>query len=179
MDAAAQQFARSRVDAGEQPEAVVQSLVGAGWPPDAAWQLVRSVQPPPQSDPRLWMVIVSFALGVVFVLVDVIMFFSIFAAPGGPRGVLAQFTDGTLPIGLWMATIVPLWLVSTVLIVIHSVLGRRQPRVRRRGVVLAVMSWVLVIGNPLMAVVTGIIAVAVYGLLGIMCGEAVSQDCGF
>jgi hypothetical protein len=93
-------------------------------------------------------------------------------------GVLAQFTDGTLPIGLWMATIVPLWLVSTVLIVIHSVLGRRQPRVRRRGVVLAVMSWVLVIGNPILAVITVIVAVVVYGALGILCGEAVGQDCG-
>jgi hypothetical protein len=124
------------------------------------------------------MVIVSFALGVVFVLVDVIMFFSIFAAPGGPRGVHAQFTDGTLPIGLWMATIVPLWLVSTVLVVIHSVLGRRQPRVCRRGVVLAVMSWVLVIGNPILAVITVIVAVVVYGALGILCGEAVGQDCG-
>jgi hypothetical protein len=178
MDAAAQQFARSSLEAGQRPEAVVQSLVGAGWPPDAAWRLVRSVQPSPQSDPRLWMVIVSFALGVVFVLVDVIMFFSIFAAPGGPRGVLAQFTDGTLPIGLWVATIVPLWLVSMVLVIIHSVLGRRQPKVPRRGRALAAISWILVIGNPILAGITVVVVVVVYGALGIMCGEAVGQDCG-
>jgi hypothetical protein len=178
MDDATKHFARSSLEAGQRPEAVLQSLVSAGWPPDAAWRLVRSVQPPPQSDPRLWMVIVSFALGLVFVLVDVIMFFSIFAAPGGPRGVLAQFSDGTLPAGLWVATTLPLWLISAASIVIHSVLGRRQPKVRRRGRALAVTSWILVIGNPILATVTAILAFIVYGALGIMCGEAVSQDCG-
>lgn len=167
------------MEAGRRPEDVVQSLVSAGWPPQTAWDLVRSVQPPPQSDPRLWMVIASFALGLVFVLVDLSMFFSIFTAPGGPRAVLAQFTDETLPIGPWLITTLVLWVISTVLIVMHSVLGRRQPKVRRRGRVLAVMSWVLVIGNPILAVVTGILGVVVYFALGIMCGEAVSQDCGF
>ena len=179
MDDATQHFARSSLEAGQEPEAVVQSLLRAGWPPDAAWQLVRSAQPRSQPDPRLWMVIVSFALGVGFALVDVIMFLSILATPGGPRGVLAQFTDGTLPIGLWVATTLPLWLVSLALMIIHTVLGRRQPKVRRRGRGLAATSWVLVIGNPILAVITGVLAVVVYFALGIMCGEAVSQDCGF
>lgn len=135
-------------------------------------------QPPRQPDPRLWMVIVSFALGLVFVLVDVIMFFSLFAEPGGPRGVLAQFTDGNLPVGLWIAATLPLWLVSTALIIIHAVLARREPKVRRQGQVLAVLSWVLVIGNPILAAVTAVVTVVVFGALGIMCGEAVSADCG-
>jgi hypothetical protein len=178
MDAAAQHFARSSMEAGRRPEDVVQSLVSAGWPPQTAWDLVRSVQPPPQSDPRLWMAIVSFALGLVFVLVDLIMFFSIFAAPGGPRGVLAQFTDGTLPVGLWLATLLPLWLVSMVLVIIHSVLGRRQAKVPRRGRALAAISWIRVIGNPILAGITVVVVVVVYGALGIMCGEAVGQDCG-
>jgi hypothetical protein len=135
-------------------------------------------QPPRQPDPRLWMVIVSFALGLVFVLVDVIMFFSLFAEPGGPRGVLAQFTDGNLPVGLWIAATLPLWLVSTALIIIHAVLARREPKVRRQGQVLAVLSWVLVIGNPILAAVTAVVTVVVFGALGVMCGEAVSESCG-
>jgi hypothetical protein len=187
MDAS-QQFARSSLEAGQRPEDVVQSLMNSGWPQDAAWQLVRSAQPQPQHqphtrpeaqrDPRLWMVIVSFALGLVFVLVDVIMFFSVFADPNGPRGVLAKFTDGTLPVGLWIATILPLWLISAALIIIHSVLSRRQPRVRRQGRVLWVLSWILAIGNPILAAITTALLVVSALALGIMCGEAVSESCG-
>jgi hypothetical protein len=93
-------------------------------------------------------------------------------------GVLAQFTDGTLPVGLWLATLLPLWLVSMVLVIIHSVLGRRQAKVPRRGRALAAISWILVIGNPILAGITVVVVVVVYGALGIMCGEAVGQDCG-
>jgi heme/copper-type cytochrome/quinol oxidase subunit 3 len=177
MDAS-QHFARSSLDAGQRPEDVVQALIVSGWPPDAAWHLVKTVQPPKQPDPRLWMVIVSFALGLVFVLVDVIMFFSLFAEPGGPRGVLAQFTDGALPVGVWVAATLPLWVVSAALIITHAVLSRREPKGRRQGRTLAVLSWILVIGNPILAVVTAVITVLVFGALGIMCGEAVSADCG-
>jgi uncharacterized membrane protein YhaH (DUF805 family) len=178
MDDATQHFARSSLEAGQRPGDVVQSLMNSGWPSEAAWQLVRSVEPPRQRDPRLWMVIVSFALGLVFVLVDVIMFFSMFQEPGGPRGVLAQFNEGTLPIGLWIATTLPLWVISAALIVIHTVLARREPKVRRQGRALAVLSWVLAIGNPILAVATAILTVVAFTALGIMCGEAVSQDCG-
>ena len=177
MDAS-QHFARSSLEAGQRPEDVVQSLIASGWPPDAAWDLVSSAQPPKQRDPRLWMVIVSFSLGLAFVLVDVIMFFAAFSDPAGPRGVLAKFTDGTLPVGLWIATILPLWLISAALIVIHSVLSRREPKVRRQGRVLGVLSWILAIGNPILAVATAVLTVIVYGALGIMCGEAVSESCG-
>jgi hypothetical protein len=177
MDAS-QHFVRTSLDAGRRPEDVVDSLLASGWPPETAWQLVRSVQPSRQADPRLWMVIVSFALGLVFVLVDVIMFLSIFRGPGGPRDVLAQFTDGTLPVGLWIATTLPLWLISAALIVIHTVLSRRQPKPDRQGRTLAVLSWILAIGNPILAVVTVVLAGFVALALGIMCGEAVSPDCG-
>jgi hypothetical protein len=178
MDDATQHFARSSLEAGQRPGDVVQTLMNSGWPPEAAWQLVRSVQPPRQPDPRLWMVIVSFALGVVIVLVDVTMFFSMFQAPGGPRAVLAQFNDGTLPVGLWVAITLPLWLISAALIVIHSRLARREPKVRRQGRTLAVLSWVFAVGNPILAVLTVILTLVVFTALGIMCGEAVSEDCG-
>jgi hypothetical protein len=177
MDAS-QQFARTSLEAGQPPGYVAQSLVNSGWPPDAAWQLVRSAQPSRQTDPRLWMVIVSFALGIVFVLVDVIMFFSVFSDPDGPRDVLAKFTDGRLPVGLWIGTTLPLWLISATLIVIHSVLSRREPKVRRQGRTLAVLSWILAIGNPILALVTAVLAVILFGTMGIMCGEAVSESCG-
>jgi ABC-type multidrug transport system permease subunit len=140
MDAS-QQFARSSLEAGQPPQYVVQTLMNSGWPSDAAWQLVRSAQPPKRRDPRLWMVIVSFAL--------------------------------------WIATTLPLWLISATLIVIHSVLSRREPRpAHRQGRTLGVLSWILAIGNPIRAVVTAVVAVVVFGAMGIMCGEAVSESCG-
>jgi hypothetical protein len=177
MDAS-QQFARSSLEAGQPPGFVVQVLMNSGWPSDAAWQLVRSAQPPKQSDPRLWMVIVSFALGLVFVLVDVIMFFAAFSDPDGPREVLARFTEGRLPVWIWIATTLPLWLISATLIIIHSVLSRREPKVRRQGRTLAVFSWIFAIGNPILALATAVLAFVVFSAMGIMCGEAVSETCG-
>jgi hypothetical protein len=50
--------------------------------------------------------------------------------------------------------------------------------VPRRGRALAAISWILVIGNPILAGITVVVVVVVYGALGIMCGEAVGQDCG-
>jgi hypothetical protein len=125
-----------------------------------------------------WLVLVSVLAGVAFVVVTIVVFFSVFTAPGGPRGVLAQFTDGGLPIGLYLAITVPLWLVSLVTLLLararwRSELGGVRPRSS-----LGAWAWFFVIGNPVIAALAAALTFILGLALGIMCGEAVSESCG-
>jgi hypothetical protein len=138
-----------------------------------------SPRPPLTRGSTAWrFALVSVIAGATFVVVTIVMFLSIFTVPGGPRGVLAQYMDGGLPIALYFAMTVPLWVVSLVTLILararwRAELGNVRPRSS-----LAAWAWFFVIGNPIIAAFTAALTFLVGLALGIMCGEAVSESCG-
>ncbi|MCS5723060.1 hypothetical protein N1028_13305 [Herbiconiux sp. CPCC 203407] len=183
----ARRYAHSRLASGLAPRVVVSELVSAGWPPAAAWTVVSSVTPPPApvqpplDQPAGWLPVGSIVVGGAFLLATALMAVAVFRSPDGPRAHLARLTDGQLPIGLYLAVTVALWLVGLGLLIAHHVRSRRARLAtgrRRRVSTAVVFAWILTVGNPILAALLGVFGVVFAVALGVMCGEAVSENCG-
>ncbi|WP_291039906.1 hypothetical protein [Herbiconiux sp.] len=183
----ARRYAHSRLASGAAPRVVVSELVSTGWPAAAAWNVVSSVTPPPApaqpplDQPAGWLPVGSIVVGGAFFVVTALMAVAVFRSPGGPRAHLARFTDGQLPIGLYLTVTAALWVVGLGLLIAHHVRSRRARLAtgrRRRVSVAVVFAWILTVGNPILVVLLGTVGFIFFVALGVMCGEAVSENCG-
>lgn len=181
-------FARARLAGGVPAEAVADELRRAGWTADAAWAAVDEAAFSRPPAPRaLWLLIASIAVALVVPVTAVVLWVGLAATPGGPRALLELLGGPAAPIGPFVVFSTAVWIISTTLLITHLALRRGWALARRRGTharlraartTLLVLSWISVVAVPVLVVVL----VIVYGLvtvsLGVMCGEAVSADCG-
>jgi hypothetical protein len=183
----ARRYAHFRLASGAAPRVVVSELVSTGWPAAAAWNVVSSVTPPPPpvqpplDQPAGWLPVASIVVGVAFFLATALMCVAVFRSPDGPRAHLARFTEGQLPIGLYLTVTAALWIVGLGLLIAHHVRSGRARLAtgrRRRVSVAVVFAWILTVGNPILVVLLGTVGFIFFVALGVMCGEAVSENCG-
>lgn len=181
----AQQYVRWRASVGAEPDAVIRELTYSGWAEPAAAALVAGVWPPVKGR-GLWMLVLTLVMGVAILAITVQLLVSVWAYPGGPRATYALLEGIGVAFGNYLLVTVPLWIIGTVFLIVHLTVARRSwalvKLVRPDGLgarrALLTFSWILTIGNPILSTVVWVVLLVQYVALGVMCGEAVSVDCG-